>query len=163
MPRDGGPTRRRILDAALQVLRTGGIESFSVEAVARRAVVAKGLVIYHFGSRTELLRQCGIALRADRAQRLALARNSAPGVRGIDACWAELRRQTGDGTTRAWLGLLAAGAAPSPGDVGADSIVTDGLLDGCAIALAAGVAEESVREAHDALWLAALQVIEEGA
>lgn len=162
MPKDGGPTRRRILDAALQVLRTGGIEAFSVEAVARGAVVAKGLVIYHFGSRAELLRQCGIALRADRAQRLALARNSAPGVRGIDACWAELRRQTADGTTRAWLGLLAAGAA-SPGDVGADSIVTEGLLDGCAIALAAGVAEESVREAHDALWLAALQVIEEGA
>src|SRR5512134_321142 len=162
MPRDGGPTRRRILDAALQVLRTGGIESFSVEAVARGAVVAKGLVIYHFGSRAELLRQCGIALDADRAQRLALARNSAPGVRGIDACWAELRRQTADGTTRAWLGLLAAGAA-SPRDVGADSIVTEGLLDGCAIALAAGVVEESVREAHDALWLAALQVIEEGA
>lgn len=162
MPKDGGPTRRRILDAALQVLRTGGIEAFSVEAVARGAVVAKGLVIYHFGSRAELLRQCGIALRADRAQRLALARNSAPGVRGIDACWAELRRQTADGTTRAWLGLLAAGAA-SPGDVGADSIVTEGLLDGCAIALAAGVVEESVREAHDALWLAALQVIEEGA
>jgi AcrR family transcriptional regulator len=163
MPKDGAPTRRRILDAALRVLRTGGIEALSVEAVARVAAVAKGLVIYHFGSRAELLRQCGIALRADRGQRLARARHSAPGVRGIDACWEELRRQTADGTTRAWLGLLAAGVAASPGDPGADSVVTEGLLDGCAIALAAGVAEESVREAHDALWLAALRVLEEGA
>jgi hypothetical protein len=81
-------------------------------------------------------------------------------VRGIDACWEELRRQTADGTTRAWLGLLASGVVPS-GDPDPDSIVTRGVLDGCAIALSGGVAEDVVREAHDALWLAALRVLEE--
>lgn len=161
MPRDGGATRRRILEAAIRLLRTRGIDAFSIEAVARGATVAKGLVIYHFGSRAELLRECGAAVQLDRVERLRRARASDPGVGGIDACWEELRRQTIDGTTRAWLGLLAAGAAPPPGEPDADVVATAGVLDGCAVALAGGVTEASVREAHDALWLALLRVFEE--
>jgi AcrR family transcriptional regulator len=161
MARDGAPTRRRILEAATRLLRTRGIDAFSIEAVARGAGVAKGLVIYHFGSRAELLRECGAAVQADRGERLRRARATDPGVRGIDACWEELRRQTADGTTRAWLGLVAAGAAPPPGDPDPDAVAGAGVLDGCALALAAGVAEASVREAHDALWLALLEVLEE--
>jgi len=161
MPKDAGPTRRRILDAALRLLRAKGIDAFSIEAVARGAAVAKGLVIYHFGSRADLLRQCGATLQAERGERLRRARAGAPGVRGIDAGWEELRRQTADGTTRAWLGLLAAGAAPPPAAADADAVAATALLDGCAVALGAGVAEPPVREAHDALWLALLRVIEE--
>lgn len=161
MPRDGGPTRRRILEAATRLLRTRGIDAFSIEAVARGAAVAKGLVIYHFGSRAELLRECGVAVQLDRAGRLQRARASDPGVRGIDASWEELRRQTTDGTTRAWLGLLAAGAAPPPDEPDVDALAGASVLDGCSVALAAGVPEASVREAHDALWLALLRVLEE--
>ena len=161
MARDGGPTRRRILEAATRLLRTRGIDAFSIEAVARGATVAKGLVIYHFGSRAALLRECGAAVQVDRVERLRSARASAPGVRGIDACWEELRRQTADGTTRAWLGLLAAGAGPPPVAADPDTLAVAGVLDGCALALAAGATEGAVREAHDALWLALLQVLEE--
>ena len=161
MARDGGPTRRRILESATRLLRTRGIDAFAIEAVARGAGVAKGLVIYHFGSRAELLRECGVAVQLDREGRLRQARASDPGVRGIDACWEELRRQTTDGTTRAWLGLLAAGAAPPPAEPDIDALSSASVLDGCAVALAAGVPEASVRDAHDALWLALLRVLEE--
>ena len=159
MPRDGTASRQRILDAALRLLRTQGIDPFSVEAVARGAGVAKGLVIYHFGSRAGLLRECATALHADRGARLERARASAPGIRGIDAGWEELRRQAADGTTRGWLGILAAGGAPPPGVIQADAVALTALLDGCAIALAAGVPEAAVREAHDALWLALLDAL----
>lgn len=161
MARDSVATRRRILESALQLLRTRGIDDFSVEAVARGAGVAKGLVIYHYRSRAHLLRQCGSALHADRRDRLRRARESVPGIGGIDACWDELRRQTADGTTRAWLGLLAVGAAPSPEETDPDTVAITGVLDGCAVALAVGVPEATVREAHDALWLAVLRVIGE--
>jgi len=161
MPRDASATRRRILEAATRLLRTRGIDAFSIAAVARGAGVAKGLVIYHFGSRAELLRECGTAVQVDRVERLRQARARDSGIRGIDACFEELRRQTADGTTRAWLGLLAAGAAPAPGEPDPDAVAGAGVLDGCAVALAAGVPEASVREAHDALWLALLRVLEE--
>ena len=161
MPRDARATRRRILEAATRLLRIRGIDAFSIEAVARGAGVAKGLVIYHFGSRAKLLGECGVAVQADRVERLRQARATDPGVAGIDACWEELRRQTADGTTRAWLGLLAADAAPPPGAPDPDAVAGAGLLDGCAVALAAGVPEASVQEAHDALWLALLEVLEE--
>jgi AcrR family transcriptional regulator len=163
MARDPAATRRRILESALRLLRTRGIDAFSVEAVAGGAAVAKGLVIYHYGSRAHLLRQCGAALQAERRDRLRWARESAPGIQGIDACWEELRRQTADGTTRAWLGLVAVGAVPAPAEPDPDAVVVAGVLDGCAVALAVGVAEAAVREAHDALWLAVLRVIAEPA
>jgi len=157
--RRGTATRRAIRAAALEVLRDPGIDGFAVEAVARRAGHAKGLVIYHFGSRERLLGECGAALTRERAERLLAARGSGPGIRGIDAMWQELLRQVRDGTTRAWLGLAALGALPQPaGDP--DDVARGALLDGCAAALAAGVPEAVVREAYDMLWLALLRGFE---
>jgi AcrR family transcriptional regulator len=48
--------RRRILDAARELLRTAtAYPGFTVDAVARRADVARGTVYYQFGSKTGLL------------------------------------------------------------------------------------------------------------
>jgi AcrR family transcriptional regulator len=143
----------------VRLLCARGIGAFAVEAVARGAGVAKGLVIYHFGSRDALLRECGAALCAERAARLARAR-SAPGVRGIDACWEELRRQTDDGTTRGWMGVLAAGVAPPARErQDAATHANAALLDGCAIALAKGSPEAAVRECYETLQLALLDAL----
>lgn len=61
-PYDGGKrradaerTRERILDAAADMLAQGGGTGFSLEAVARRAGVARMTVYYQFGSRAGLL------------------------------------------------------------------------------------------------------------
>jgi AcrR family transcriptional regulator len=48
--------RRRVLDAARALLREGGsYTSFTVDAVAKRADVARATVYYQFGSKTGLL------------------------------------------------------------------------------------------------------------
>jgi AcrR family transcriptional regulator len=157
VPRDAAPTRRAIIEAALHLLRREGIDGFSVERVARLAGVAKGLVIYHFGSRAALLRRCGAALGAERARRL----ERGPGLQGIDAGWGALAAQQDDGTTRAWLSLASAGMmGPTTRSPELEAVAAAALLDGCAVALAHGVPADVVREAHDALWLALLGVLE---
>jgi AcrR family transcriptional regulator len=48
-------TRRRILDAALELYRERGIKATTLTAIADRADVARGTVIYHFGAADQLL------------------------------------------------------------------------------------------------------------
>ena len=45
-----------ILIAAVQTLQRAGVEGFTLDAVARRAGVVKGLILYHYASRGRLLR-----------------------------------------------------------------------------------------------------------
>ena len=48
------PTRRRLLDAAREVVEAGGYGAASVQAVATRAGVAAGTLYRHFASKEEL-------------------------------------------------------------------------------------------------------------
>lgn len=48
-------TRRRILDAAIEVISTKGEAAVRVVDVAKRAGVTQGMVTYHFGTRTNLV------------------------------------------------------------------------------------------------------------
>lgn len=50
-----GTTRRRILESARDLLATGGYASFSTAAVAEGAGLTRPAMLYHFGSRKELL------------------------------------------------------------------------------------------------------------
>src|SRR2546422_10781849 len=109
MPRDPTPARSAILAGALQTLRRDGLDGFSIAAVAHRAAVAKGLVLYHFGSRRQLLARCGSAIADERARRLAAAQAGGSGAAAADARWEELPSQGSDGTARAWLALCRAG------------------------------------------------------
>lgn len=161
MPKDATATRSTILSAAVQTLQRSGVEGFTLEAVARRAGVVKGLVIYHYASRGRLLRVAAaqIADARDGAIRRALAGRSGTG--GVDACWEELRRQAEDGTARAWLSLCAAGFIDrSARNQGFEEAARSAVVDGCAIALASGVPLADVRDAYNALWLALLDVTE---
>jgi len=162
MPRDAAPTRSAILTAAIGLLREGGLPAFSIEGVATRAKVAKGLVLYHYGSRAKLLGLCAERLDRDRADRLAAAPGGRPGVAGVDATWDELVRQHEDGTARAWLSLAAGGAlAPSSGEDDVVAQAARALLDGCAAAMAAGGERAALREAYEALSLALLRLEED--
>lgn len=159
MPKDATSTRSTILAAAVQTLQRGGVEGFTLEAVARQAGVVKGLVLYHYASRGRLLRAAGSQIDASRSAALERAQSSAAGAAGLEACWTELLRQSEDGTTRAWLSLCAAGLVDrSSKNAGFEDSARQAIVDGCAIALATGVPLADVRDAYDALWLSLLEV-----
>ncbi len=48
-------SRNRLLEAAGQLLATGGVEAVTVEAVTRMSKVARATLYRHFGSTTDLL------------------------------------------------------------------------------------------------------------
>lgn len=54
--RDPEESRRRILDAAIQLIGEGGPERITHRSVAARARISLGTTTYHFGSREELIR-----------------------------------------------------------------------------------------------------------
>ena len=159
LPKDAAATRANILAAAVQTLQRGGVEGFTLDAVARRAGVVKGLVLYHYASRGRLLRAAASQVAASRSAAIERALASAPGAGGLDACWEELRRQAEDGTTRAWLGLGAAGLIDrSARNAHFEEAARDAVIDGTAIALATGVPLADAKDAYDALWLTLLEV-----
>lgn len=169
MPKDSAPTRSAILAAAVHALKRAGLEGFTIEGVARRAGVAKGLVLYHYASRGRLLRAAAAQVAGDRAAGIGRALAQGPGGRGawgaaaVDACWEELRRQAEDGTARAWLGLCAAGLiGPSDRKAGFEDTAQQAVLDGCTAALAAGAPLDELRDAYHALWLALLDLEQGG-
>ena len=159
MPKDAASTRSSILAAAVQTLQRGGVEGFTLDAVARRAGVVKGLILYHYASRGRLLRAAAAEIATARTAALNRALASASGTDALDACWEELRRQAENGTARAWLSLCAAGLIDrSARNAQFEDAARDSILDGIAAALSTGVPLADVRDAYDALWLALLEV-----
>ena len=159
MPKDSSATRATILAAAVHTLQRGGIEGFSLDAVARRAGVVKGLLLYHYASRARLLRAAAAQIVEARDAAIATALASGPGTTALDACWELLRRQIEDGTARAWLSICGAGLVDrSARTDGFEAAARDAIVDGCTAALVAGVALPDARDAYDALWLSLLEV-----
>ena len=69
MPREGGETRRRIIDTAYEVFYKGGFARAGVDAIAEAAKVTKRTLYYHFDSKDALL-----AAVLDAQHELVLAR-----------------------------------------------------------------------------------------
>src|SRR5258708_38510420 len=107
MPRDSAPTRSAILAAALQTLRGDGLDDFSIATVAQGAAVPKGLVLYHFRSRQQLLASCGKAIAEERSRRLAGAQAGGGG--------GGPRRPRGAPAARAGGAPARSGGARGPG------------------------------------------------
>jgi AcrR family transcriptional regulator len=161
VPKDASSTRATILAAAVQTLQGAGVEGFTLDAVAQRAGVVKGLVLYHYTSRGRLLRAAATRIAATRDAALAKALAGGSGMKAVDACWEELRRQAEDGTTKAWLGLCAAGLVDrSTRNLGLEEAAQVAAVDGCAVALASGMPLQDAHDAYNALWLALLDVTE---
>ena len=58
-------TRRRIVDAALELYQEQGVSATTMQAVARRADVAPGTVANHFGSAEALATEATVRILAD--------------------------------------------------------------------------------------------------
>ncbi|WP_207790450.1 TetR/AcrR family transcriptional regulator [Sandaracinobacter neustonicus] len=94
-------TRRRILDAARDILATQGYSRFSTLAVAERAGLTRPAMLYHFGSRLELVKATVHHLARQRIEvfEAALADISIePGYKGqavraalVDTLWNQLQ------------------------------------------------------------------------
>lgn len=56
MPGRGSKTRQKILEAAAEISRESGPGNLSLDAVAARAGVSKGGLLYHYPSKTALLK-----------------------------------------------------------------------------------------------------------
>ena len=71
--------RGRILAAAAEVAREQGAGNLSLDAVAARAGVSKGGLLYHFPSKAELMRTCVEAFVLDFEARLETATQESRG------------------------------------------------------------------------------------
>jgi len=109
VPKDASSTRATILAAAVHTLQRGGVEGF----LARRYRAARRgrqradplpLRITQSVAAPGSLPTGGGPRRGDHTRA-----GNQPRYGGLDACWEVLRRQTEDGTTRAWLSLCGAG------------------------------------------------------
>lgn len=84
MPRDGSPTRERLLEAGLRLAHAGALSSLRVDEVVDAAGVAKGTFYVHFRTREDFLVALhsrfhdGLAREIDRA-----VAGQAPGMRRL--------------------------------------------------------------------------------
>lgn len=96
----------RIEDAAIDILVSAGLTDWTVERVAKRAGCAKGLVHYHYNSKSELLARVAERMAQRRHERRleALALGGPP---SIDRLWIDLADEVKTGEAAAWLALLS--------------------------------------------------------
>jgi AcrR family transcriptional regulator len=171
--------QQRIIDAARATLLREGLPGWTMERVAREAECAKGLVHYHFRTKTELLALVAASLRRERAARRTEAFR-ARGAAALDALWQVLEREVSTGEAAAWLSLaaqpdaavrealLATGeeldrlGAAAGASLGTTELSEPALrmlmaaIDGLELPLVLGESPDPVREAYDRLWLTAL-------
>ncbi|GBD32061.1 MAG: hypothetical protein KatS3mg081_2223 [Gemmatimonadales bacterium] len=109
MARTKEASRAAIVAAAFRVLRKKGLAGTTVEAVAREARCAKGLVHYHFKTKTRLLAAVAEDLGATRREEWIAALSAADAKAAIQNSWALLSREARDGTLKAWSALAFSG------------------------------------------------------
>lgn len=104
--RDPEQARRSILDAAIHELRDKGAGTATVEAVAKRAGCAKGLVLYHFKTKQNLFESAGSALVKTRMDKWTTAFEGTA-TEAIDQTWDVLTTESANGVAMAWSSLLS--------------------------------------------------------
>ena len=93
----GAERRQAILDAALEVFAARGYRSGALGEIAARVEVSPAAILYHFGSKEELL--MAVIAERDRRAALALSRLPAggglPSIRALVAVAEAMERQRG--------------------------------------------------------------------
>jgi AcrR family transcriptional regulator len=114
-PPPAGPgTRQRIIDAALETLKTEGFAGASARTIARRGGFNQALIFYHFGSLNDLLLA---ALDETSARRMAQYRAATAEIDGIDDLFrvaADIYREDLDSGHIKVLAEMIAGSSAFP-------------------------------------------------
>lgn len=104
--------RSGILGAAVELIKERGARNVTVEGVAKRAGCAKGLVHYHFKTKTGMLDAVASELVGSRCRLWAEAFDAPGPKEAIDRSWTLLMREAESGVIRAWASLLQASVLP---------------------------------------------------
>ncbi len=114
MTSKSGQAAQQILDAAEDLICRKGATAVTIEAVAKAAGTAKGLVNYHYKTKRDLLLAVATHLAARRRDRWKEAFMAEDPLDAVDRTWRLLTEESENGTIRAWSSLT-----------GADSTLTD--------------------------------------
>lgn len=103
--------REAILDAAEQVLCHNGAQALTLAAVAKRAGVSKGGLLYHFPTKEALLKGLVARVIEEFDARVASSDDGDPGSYSrafVEATFAILTGSEAVRTRRRWAGIMAA-------------------------------------------------------
>jgi AcrR family transcriptional regulator len=108
-------TRKALVGAAIEVLKTDGFHAASARRIAERAGCNQGLVFYHFGSVANLLLAALDAVSEDRLERYSAAVAQASSAAGLTDVAAAIFEEDLDSGYAKVLVELIAGASSVPG------------------------------------------------
>src|SRR5450759_2992188 len=112
-------TRRLLIDAAVETLKSEGDAGASARAIAERAGCNQGLVFYHFGSVANLLLAALDAVSASRRERYTAAASEIASVADLVTVAAAIYQEDLDSGHVRVLAEMIAGALPDP-ELGAE-------------------------------------------
>ena len=188
MARSKEAARKAILDAADLVLKRDGAYNMTMDAVARAAGCAKGLLHYHFHTKQRLLVEAVGRISTEREVQWTQAFDTADPHEAIDRTWNVIAHEVESGTLRAWSSLLTLSDSAVDQAVSKasarfrDQITTatrdllarancestlpvdrlgwllTAVVDGMSFQLAAGADAEVLADAYAAAWLGVLSL-----
>lgn len=97
---------KRILSSAILALQESGIEKLTVESVAKKAGVAKGLVHYHYETKRGLLEAVLGELTDRRCADWSAAFEADSASAVVDGTWKLLTDESESGALQAWHSLV---------------------------------------------------------
>lgn len=104
--RDKEASRGRILEAACRLLRDRGAGNLTVDAVAKAAGCAKGLVHYHYKTKRGLLEAAAAHFSSEREGQWSTAFDTPSPKDAIDRSWRLLTDESASGVLRGWTSLF---------------------------------------------------------
>jgi AcrR family transcriptional regulator len=114
MPRtESSNARQAIMQAAESLVRTRGARGITIDAVAKQAGCAKGLVHYHYKTKKGLLEAVARHVAQQRTARWQSAFSAPTPRAAIDRSWELLTNESAEGDLKAWLSLFEPGASLS--------------------------------------------------
>jgi AcrR family transcriptional regulator len=110
---DTANARKAIMEAAEGLVRSRGARGITIDAVAKQAGCAKGLVHYHYKTKKGLLEAVARHVADQRTKRWRTAFAAPTPRAAIDQSWQLLTQESGEGHLRAWLSLFESGSSLS--------------------------------------------------
>lgn len=180
---DRSVSRQEIVQATVAALASHQLTDWTVDSVAAKVGCAKGLVLYYFKTKKDLLQVASERIRDAHVATRVEALRGGRGTEALDRLWEALVKEIRPGSFGLWVSLVghpvtrksAARSVTQDRTIGEASATALGLpmdaailaaipsaLDGFALDLLQGRAPDDVRERYDTFWLGILSDGAEG-